>query len=1019
MHKNPNTPSLSPGNPKSPLYPDGVIHPKWVGRYRDFVPSVVIAYFELTETGAQQHHINPLEPQRADVEMCDRINALKRQIGDRSKFVVVVVTPRQPNDASVDERGLYIRKMCSLDAKHGFFVLPTRQGDLKDFIQSIETVIQEYALSYYREQGKRFKKKKSKISSYSKTPGPQALSNQGWHLRYDYKMGIFAEFMQDYELALQHFILAYNTLMLLFKDLAQKRNASQSRTLPARWNELTMLADTLSFKISKFLIYGVSPIDGLFQLNRHINFFRGMRIECRERPLESFEFWGWLATQYHLFGDLVSGAMRVKNDLGLGQPRPHSLGNPQANYLTSDVPISIIFGRATPASGTLPAEIDVSLQHPGYYFLMAATCTKRRKQCYQNLKGDFGTRLLGPTRDQFFDHLKDLMPMEAEVDFASITIDLLTKSYEVFKKTRQTRMTLFVANMIAEQHMQSENYDMAMKFYDRIMRAYKKDGASELLLRDINELRMQCGSAMRNMRVVAETQLELRNVADLLETQFNFEPMNVVLRGVFAPFLDVRLQFKDSIGYVGSLSPFQISIKSEVSLTQLKTVFVTFHNASLNATIQAAPAGTNKFYVPGYDSISYSNTKDGSADLTLERGVMKVVESGVLARQPQELRVKSVGLVFQGVGWELTLDFPLDVIRTQKFNSRIWFSLAPEGGLKVQKSIDAHPLAIQINHRQPNLHLVVRHQTPVLLDEIYPIELDIQNGEKNDIRAYLKVSIKQEGAEEQHDVILFDPGAKTNAEHRRAEWSNVDLGMIRSGSSFKKQFYVQCVTQTNPRLLNITVYFRLGTEESTMNVFEAKSSSTGFYSALEESIALPCVNAFTYQYDPDIHVMTLKNVSPFTLSIQDQQGEWMPSSLFRLHASPPTLEMNWKRATCAHYCSSNLPISTPALQDDIRFDISVPPSATLDQPFEITYSITNPCSDKMKRVSVSTELNDSVVISSFKSTQFRLLPRQSVSLRAVCWPLMAGMIKVPQLRVLVNERELSKTKRAQCLFVHP
>ena len=74
----------------------------------------------------------------------------------------------------------------------------------------------EYGLNYYREHGKRVKKKRNKLPSPSgnymrlspppsekPSTGPQPLSIQGWMIRYDYKLATFAEFRQEMEAAIK------------------------------------------------------------------------------------------------------------------------------------------------------------------------------------------------------------------------------------------------------------------------------------------------------------------------------------------------------------------------------------------------------------------------------------------------------------------------------------------------------------------------------------------------------------------------------------------------------------------------------------------------------------------------------------------------------------------------------------------------------------------------------------------------------------------------------------------------
>lgn len=104
---------------------------------------------------------------------------------------------------------------------------------------------------------------------------------------------------------------------------------------------VTLLAPAC--QISKFLLRGPSPIDGLFQLNRHINFFRSLRILNGERPIGAYDFWAWVAQQYRIFADLVDATLTM--GVVLPPPDVHAMPSAEKNYLVCDIPLSLIFGK--------------------------------------------------------------------------------------------------------------------------------------------------------------------------------------------------------------------------------------------------------------------------------------------------------------------------------------------------------------------------------------------------------------------------------------------------------------------------------------------------------------------------------------------------------------------------------------------------------------------------------------------------------------------------------------------------
>jgi hypothetical protein len=71
---------------------------------------------------------------------------------------------------------------------------------LNNFVDSVEKSLFDYAVNFYRDRGKNVKRKRGKLMSQAKTAfTATGLSPLGWLIRYDYKMGVFAELMQDAE----------------------------------------------------------------------------------------------------------------------------------------------------------------------------------------------------------------------------------------------------------------------------------------------------------------------------------------------------------------------------------------------------------------------------------------------------------------------------------------------------------------------------------------------------------------------------------------------------------------------------------------------------------------------------------------------------------------------------------------------------------------------------------------------------------------------------------------------------
>ncbi|CAD7063066.1 unnamed protein product [Tilletia caries] len=368
--------ALSPLHPQSPLYPDGLISPLWVRKHRDVIPSIFVLFQVLPQASnssseTQDSSSAPGEKpsleadtNESDVALIRYISNLRQILTARSiKLTVVLLTSRaslaQP---TLEPRLSHLRRTSGLDSKGSLFVLtPVSEADLHDFIGSLQTALAEASTDYYREQGRRVRRKKGKYpppsSAYGSpadtpvgTPPPVApLSKEGWTLRSAYKLGTFAELSGDLSLSLEHYVNAYDVL----SSVAHPHNGGligDTRVLPPRtkrWAEAKALADSLVIRIARgWLLLGLEahtftvpvpageggdadappPPEKTKQIQVHLP-----SREAWERALGVFrahlkrfgelsngwgmgestgEWWSWVGKQYRLFADLVDSIVR-------------------------------------------------------------------------------------------------------------------------------------------------------------------------------------------------------------------------------------------------------------------------------------------------------------------------------------------------------------------------------------------------------------------------------------------------------------------------------------------------------------------------------------------------------------------------------------------------------------------------------------------------------------------------------------------------------------------------------------
>lgn len=200
-------------------------------------------------------NMNSLRDNQLKIE----INGLKKEwqsSGYKTKFLIVLLSEEgDGNDiGDTDDRIASIRRATNLDPKSIFLLPPDATSEeLQEFTKSLFTLIQPSVAEYYRDLSKHARRKRNRSSIPPPTAPPtsgtsQTLSSQGWHVRYEFKLGIFAEFRQEMDAALRNYESAYETLFgqEVFETIAGWN---------PRFNHARLLADSLAIRIIRCLLW--------------------------------------------------------------------------------------------------------------------------------------------------------------------------------------------------------------------------------------------------------------------------------------------------------------------------------------------------------------------------------------------------------------------------------------------------------------------------------------------------------------------------------------------------------------------------------------------------------------------------------------------------------------------------------------------------------------------------------------------------------------------------------------------
>lgn len=209
------------------------------------MPAVYISFFDFT-TDAITNSLH-------DNQLKTDINRVKGQIQKseyRTRYVVVLLSNKTILEApDIEERLAVIRRATGLDPKNSFFFLPpnTSKVELQAFVTTVLSTLQPICVEYYRDLTKHVRRKKGRSTIPPPTAPPtrgtsQTLSYPGWGVRYDFKLGILAEFRQEMDAAQRHYNIALDAIFGpegLFETTA---------SWSPRWDEIRLLADVIAFR---------------------------------------------------------------------------------------------------------------------------------------------------------------------------------------------------------------------------------------------------------------------------------------------------------------------------------------------------------------------------------------------------------------------------------------------------------------------------------------------------------------------------------------------------------------------------------------------------------------------------------------------------------------------------------------------------------------------------------------------------------------------------------------------------
>ncbi|KAF7721040.1 hypothetical protein EC973_005523 [Apophysomyces ossiformis] len=1119
----------------SPLCPDGLFSPEWMRRHMR-EPSAVIGFHELwdwsdepdnpTKTKREvgpltsQVLIDPMERQK-DAALSQELNDRRKQLQEKGvKFAAVIIlkdkhlsnvlnaTPAKKLMEKIRRRvdpGTLKPNTKAIGAGHQAFFFyssdweSSRIAGICQYCQRsqdnmngsrLSRLMHEPAIQFYNNKIKKARKKKSKLPSpglstaASTSNEPQPLPPRGWLLRYDLKIAIFQELKQDIESAVKSYEHVYAQLGDLIGPASHLSGDIRLPVRGKRWWEARELADCVNFKICRIYICLNDPTSALTQMNGHLHLFQSYSSTWGMGE-QSFEYWAWLSKQ--VFADVLDAAVQCGFKIPLATAYLHPAGS-------SNLPGSPLLGATgggydigNSMTGCNPGAI---LQHAGFYYQLAAKCCAERRRRFLELENG-ASPTLGLSASVVDDEapatsLATLLANERRVDHSNLTIELLTKSYEQFKRCKSGRMTLYLAAEIAGTYYETGKYEMALKFFERIGKTYRKENW-HMVLTSILRWSLRCakelGSWERTVECLVELMADTLPVAEQKREEIQRELMDILDKKEKPPlvinmdqinaFVLCDAQFQKDMVSVDTALRFQVTLKTNAQSPPLPFRFgslrILFNDPQYNHILMdnhEEADSADLLLLDCSDRLTkvtegeYTGWYTASTNLAISRNQTKVYQGTIMPNVCGDMKILGVCLDIVGSSWSVGLNYSFDSVADSKLTSRRrWYEIM---GDKEQQRPKLRFLegkgeltCARVIPCPPRIKLAINYNPPALLDEHFALKVTVASHESEPIDLTLSVHISNAEGKVTNDYVLF-----SDEDDVKLPTRDFAVGLLKPQETRAQDIYLHANSIAGSRFIDVKARYSFAVSDvegdtefmekheqieipfvAPFNAsFELHPQSESTYQSLSPELsrvekwlvvaAIQCcaesdLEIFDVQLKQDISTYPDVSLTPIAASnesaINNDHQRWKAGHIYnmnyllKVHIADVTelqpyipmgsISIRWKRyGDEGPMAMTELVLpKLPFQQQHLIVNTDCSAEMYVGEPFTLTFTVYNP-TVQLTEYSVAVEFSDAFVFSGYKQCRGRLFPLSRTSYHYTCYPLLAGKVQLPRLKLTARQQ---------------
>lgn len=387
----------------------------------------------------------------------NNLRSLINSTNYKTRFIIVLVADGPIVQSDLEERLVNIRRGTNFDSK-GLYFLPSTSSsnEIHEFAKVLLSTLHPTSIEYYRDLSKHARRKRNRnVVPQPTLPPTQGTSSiltlQGWNVRYEFKLAVFAEQRQEMEAACRNYEAAYEGLF----------SGELFESIPAwnvRFNEARMLADVITIRIIRCFLWSSQSTAAVKWWSKHKERMRDL-IDRRGKGTETYGWQAWCSMWSKIMAELIERA----EVFPVAAQRLARAGT---------LPVQLLPEREAAAmERQAPWEY---LHHEGYWFKSVARYVEARRQLAMQIPVEDraiseSTRTLANKRAHLYEnYLVPEPPQEyamlqmAEVGYTKRFCEAIESSTQAFQTRLQSHMIEMLEQQLSNEYVKAKAWAKAM-----------------------------------------------------------------------------------------------------------------------------------------------------------------------------------------------------------------------------------------------------------------------------------------------------------------------------------------------------------------------------------------------------------------------------------------------------------------------------------------------------------------------------------------------------------------------------